>query len=570
MFRFRLPKPPTPAHLPSTQQLKFVSLGGIRDVTKNMYVYECGPDILVVDCGIGFPDAELLGVDVVIPDISYLEKNLHRIKAIIITHGHEDHFGALPYVLPKIPVPVYATPLVLGFVKVKLEDYNLSGKFNLNAVVPEKGPFNLGVFKVTPIRMNHSVPDSVGYCLETPLGKAFHFPDFKFDWTPVDGRPFDVARLVDLAQDRSLLLASDCLGANSEGYTRSEKDIEHVFEDIIGKAPGQVIVTTISSNISRIQQAINASVRFGRKVVVVGRSISQNAMVAKELSYLKVANKDLVRPENAKRFPDRALTYIVAGAYGQPGSALARIAEGSHKFVQLSKGAAVIFSADPNPPGVSEAVDSLVDKLTDLGAEVHNYEIQNDLHVSGHGSQGDLLLLASLVRPKYFVPIGGTARHLRAYKKLITQTGVAPERVFELGSGQFLEIGPEKANPGLSLPQNNVYVDSSGSVDISEVVIADKKRIVNDGIVVISVPLKKGTNLLSGRIEVATRAFSAVHIPVEMLKLIDSQVSGTLSQMKPGVLDRKQFRFQVERIVARTFIKKMGKRPLILPMVVEV
>lgn len=570
MFRFQLKKTNNQVRNPAPDKLKFASLGGVRDVTKNMYVYEYGQDILVVDCGIGFPDAELLGVDVVIPDVSYLEKNLHRVRAIIITHGHEDHFGALPYILPKVPVPVYATPLVLGFIKVKLEDHNLLGKFNLNLVEPEKGSFNLGVFKITPVRINHSVPDSVGYCIETPVGKAFHFPDYKFDWTPVDGRPFDVARLVDLAKDRPLLLASDCLGANSEGYTRSEKDIEGVFEEIIEKALGQVIITTISSNISRIQQAINASIKFGRKVVVVGRSISQNVMVAKELNYLKVANKDLVRPENAQRFPDRTLTYIVAGAYGQPGSALSRIAEGNHKFVQMSKGATVIFSADPNPPGVSEAVDSLVDKLTNLGAEVHNYEIQNDLHVSGHGSQGDMLLLANLVRPKYFAPIGGTARHLRAYKKLIAQTGIAPERIFELNSGQFLEIGPEKANLGQSLQQNDVYVDSSGSVDISEMVIADKKRIVDDGIVVISVPLKKGTNLLAGRIEVASRAFSAVHIPTEMLRLIDSQIAGLLAQSKEAVGNHKEFRFQIERIVARSFLKKMSKHPLILPMVVEV
>lgn len=570
MFRFRLRKNFRPPSLSPSPKLKFVSLGGVRDVTKNMYLYEYSDDIIVVDCGLGFPDAGLLGVDVVIPDVSYLEKNLARVRGIIITHGHEDHFGALPYILPKVPVPVYATPLVLGFIKVKLEDYKLGGKFSLNVVEPEKGTFNLGVFKVTPVRINHSVPDSVGYCLETPAGRAFHFPDYKFDWTPVDGRPFDVAKLVELSKDQPLLLASDCLGANSEGYTRSEKDIQEVFERLVEKAMGQVIITTISSNISRIQQAINASVKFSRKVVIVGRSISQNVMVAKELAYLKIGNRDLVRPENAARFPEKSLTYIVAGAYGQPGSALFRIAEGTHKFVRLAKGATVIFSADPNPPGVSEAVDSLVDRLTDLGAEVHNYEIQNDLHVSGHGSQGDLLLLGSLVRPKYFIPIGGTARHLRAYKKLISQTGVAPERIFELNSGQFLELTTEKASLGLSLNVNDVYVDSSGSVNISEVVIADKKRIVDDGIVVISIPLKKGSTKLAGRVEIATRAFSAVHVPPELIGLIDSQVAGTLAQMKERALDRKEFRFQVEEIIARAFVKKMAKQPLILSMVVEV
>ncbi|MCL5003822.1 MAG: ribonuclease J [Patescibacteria group bacterium] len=568
MFRFKI-KPQIKENV-FREKLKFLSLGGIRDVTKNMYVYEYGSDILVVDCGIGFPDSDLLGVDVVIPDISYLEKNYQRVRAILVTHGHEDHFGALPYILPRLPVPVYATPLVAGFIKAKLEDYQLAGKFTVNTIDPEKGSFQIGGFKITPFRINHSVPDSIGYCLETPAGKAFHVPDFKFDWTPVDGRQFDITKVVSLAQENALLLCSDCLGANSEGYTKSEKDIEHVFEDIIEKAPGQVVVTTISSNISRIQQAINASLKFDRKIVVVGRSILNNVLVAKNLNYLKVANRDLIKAEKARDFPQNKLTYIVAGAYGQQGSALFRLASGTHKFVELKPGATVIFSADPNPPGVSEAVDTLVDKLTELGAEVHNYEIQNDLHVSGHGSQGDMLLLAALVKPKYFVPIGGTARHLRAYHKLISQTGVETGRVFELSSGQVLELSQAKAGLGEKIELTDVYVGEGGSADISDTVIQDKRRIADDGIVVVSVPLKRGQAKLSGRPEIASRAFSASHIPVEVLKIIDSQIEGTLAQMKEGALDRKQFRVQIERVISRAIFKKMNKRPLVLPIVVEV
>ena len=547
-----------------------MSLGGIRDVTKNMYIYEYGQDILVVDCGIGFPDSEKVGVDVIIPDTSYLERNLNRVRAIIITHGHEDHFGALPYVLPKVPVPVYATRLVTGFIKAKLEDYGLTGRFNLNLVDPEKGSFTVGNFKITPFRINHSVPDAVGYCLETPEGKVFHVPDFKFDWTPVDGRRFDVAKVVELAKNDALLLCSDCLGANSEGYTRSEQSIEQVFESIIEKAGGQLIITTISSNISRIQQAINASLKYDRKVVVVGRSISKNVLVAKELGYLKINNKDLVRAEKATDFSQNKLTYIVAGAYGQSESALYRIANNSHKFVELKKGATVIFSADPNPPGVSDAVDIVVDKLTELGAEVHYYEIQNDLHVSGHGSQGDMLLLASLVRPKYFVPIGGTARHLRAYSKLISQTGIERERVFELETGAFLEFSEGRASMGPKITVNDVYVGDSGSADISELVIADKKRIANDGLVVVTIPLKRGSVKLAGRPEIVTRAFSAVHLPLEIIQTIDAQVDGTLAQMKDQALDRKQFRHQVERVIARAVVKKMARHPMILPIIVEV
>ena len=568
MFKFKL-KPNT-AGQEAKPKLRFLSLGGIRDVTKNMYVYEYGQDILVVDCGIGFPDSEMLGVDVIIPNITYLEKNIDRVRAIIITHGHEDHFGALPYVLPKIPVPVYATPLVAGFIKAKLEDFEMTGRFDIRAIDPDKDVLTIGSFKITPYRINHSVPDSVGYCLETPQGSVFHTPDFKFDWTPVFDKPFDVAKVVSLAQKQPLLLCSDCLGSNSEGYTQSEASIQAVFESIIEKATGQVVITTISSNISRIQQAINASLKFNRKVVIVGRSISKNVLVAKELNYLKVSNKDLIKTEKASDMPQNQLTYIVAGAYGQTESALSRMAGGTHKFVQLRKGATVIFSADPAPPGVSAAVDLMVDKLTDIGAEVHNYEIQDDLHVSGHGSQGDMLLLASLVRPQFYLPMGGTARHLRAYSRLISKTGVDVSRIFELSTGQFLEFSDGRANLGQKIDVPDVYVDDSGSSDISDLVIKDKKRIADDGIVVISIPLKRGVAKMVGRPEIVSRAFSATHIQVEILKLIDSQIEGILAQMKSEALDRRQFRIQVEKVISRTFLKKLSKHPLILPIVVEV
>jgi len=568
MFKFKLK--PNAAGQEAKPKLRFLSLGGIRDVTKNMYVYEYGQDILVVDCGIGFPDSEMLGVDVIIPNITYLEKNIDRVRAIIITHGHEDHFGALPYVLPKIPVPVYATPLVAGFIKAKLEDFEMTGRFDIRAIDPDKDVLTIGSFKITPYRINHSVPDSVGYCLETPQGSVFHTPDFKFDWTPVFDKPFDVAKVVSLAQKQPLLLCSDCLGSNSEGYTQSEASIQAVFESIIEKATGQVVITTISSNISRIQQAINASLKFNRKVVIVGRSISKNVLVAKELNYLKVSNKDLIKTEKASDMPQNQLTYIVAGAYGQTESALSRMAGGTHKFVQLRKGATVIFSADPAPPGVSAAVDLMVDKLTDIGAEVHNYEIQDDLHVSGHGSQGDMLLLASLVRPQFYLPMGGTARHLRAYSRLISKTGVDVSRIFELSTGQFLEFSDGRANLGQKIDVPDVYVDDSGSSDISDLVIKDKKRIADDGIVVISIPLKRGVAKMVGRPEIVSRAFSATHIQVEILKLIDSQIEGILAQMKSEALDRRQFRIQVEKVISRTFLKKLSKHPLILPIVVEV
>jgi ribonuclease J len=547
-----------------------MSLGGIRDVTKNMYIYEYGDDILIVDCGLGFPDSEMLGVDVVIPDVSYLEKNREKVKGILITHGHEDHIGALPYILPKLNVPVFAAPLPAGFIRAKMEEQDGSLSFKINIIDVEKGPFSIGSFKVNPFRINHSVPDAMGYCIETPQGKIFHVADFKFDFTPVDGKPFEIAKVVELASSGVLVLASDCLGSNSEGFTRSEAAIEKVFEEIIGSASGQVIVTTVSSNISRMQQAINASVRHGRKIVLAGRSIVKNIEIAKSLGYLKVANKDLVRVERSENLDQRTLTYIVAGAYGQQSSALSRIANGTHKFATLRKHATVIFSADPAPPGVKDSVDSVIDKLTELGADVHYYEIQEDLHVSGHGSQGDIKLLTSLVRPKYFLPIGGTARHLHSFAKLVESLGYPYDNVLQLDTGIPVEFDEGKATVGKSIPVSEILIDSSGTEDIGEIVIKDRQTLSREGIIIVSVPLKRGDFRRVGETEVMTRGFSRERLSDDIVKIIRDQVDGTLAQMRERATDRHQLRYQLERVIFRFLTKRTMSRPMVLPIIVEI
>jgi len=547
-----------------------MSLGGIRDVTKNMYIYEYGDDILIVDCGLGFPDSEMLGVDVVIPDVSYLEKNRERVKGILITHGHEDHIGALPYILPKLNVPVFAAPLPAGFIRAKMEEQGGPLSFKINIINVEKGPFSIGSFKVNPFRINHSVPDAMGYCIETPQGKIFHVADFKFDFTPVDGKPFEIAKVVELASSGVLVLASDCLGSNSEGFTRSEAAIEKVFEEIIGSASGQIIITTVSSNISRIQQAINASVRHGRKIILVGRSIVKNIEIAKSLGYLKVANKDLVRVERSENLDQRTLTYIVAGAYGQQSSALSRIANGTHKFATLRKHSTVIFSADPAPPGVKDSVDSVIDKLTELGADVHYYEIQEDLHVSGHGSQGEIKLLTSLVRPKYFLPIGGTARHLHSFAKLVESLGYPYDNVLQLDTGIPVEFDDGKATVGKSIPVSEILIDSSGTEDIGEIVIKDRQTLSTEGIIIVSVPLKRGDFRRVGETEVMTRGFSREKLSDDIVKIIRDQVDGTLAQMRERATDRHQLRYQLERVIFRFLTRRTMRRPMVLPIIVEI
>jgi len=565
MMKFRFA-----ANTRTKQKLRFMSLGGIRDVTKNMYIYEYGDDILIVDCGLGFPDSEMLGVDVVIPDVSYLEKNRERVKGILITHGHEDHIGALPYILPKLNVPVFAAPLPAGFIRAKMEEQGGPLSFKINIINVEKGPFSIGSFKVNPFRINHSVPDAMGYCIETPQGKIFHVADFKFDFTPVDGKPFEIAKVVELASSGVLVLASDCLGSNSEGFTRSEAAIEKVFEEIIGTASGQVIITTVSSNISRIQQAINASVRYGRKIILVGRSIVKNIEIAKSLGYLKVANKDLVRVERSENLDQRTLTYIVAGAYGQQSSALSRIANGTHKFATLRKHSTVIFSADPAPPGVKDSVDSVIDKLTELGADVHYYEIQEDLHVSGHGSQGDIKLLTSLVRPKYFLPIGGTARHLHSFAKLVESLGYPYDNVLQLDTGIPVEFDEGKATVGKSIPVSEILIDSSGTEDIGEIVIKDRQTLSTEGIIIVSVPLKRGDFRRVGETEVMTRGFSREKLSDDIVKIIRDQVDGTLAQMRERATDRHQLRYQLERVIFRFLTRRTMRRPMVLPIIVEI
>src|SRR5258708_33191691 len=331
--------------------LKFIAISGTTGVTQNCYVYETETDMIIVDCGVGFPEPEMYGVDLIIPDFTYIRENVRKLRGIVISHGHEDHLGALPFLLKDVKAPIYATRLVAGFIKDKFEDQGAKVP-QINIFDPERDVVTLGSFKITPFRVSHSVPDGVGFCIDTPEGKAFHVPDYKFDWTPVDGKPFDVRRAASLAMSGNvLMLASDSLGSTSPGHTESEAFIEGAIEAIMSKAHGQIFFTTISSNISRMQQAINVAGRLNRKVVFVGRSIDRKADIAKRLGYLNYPIGIVVNAKQAKRMDPKNLMYIISGSYGQPGSALYRVATADHEFLNIGKGDVVIFSADPAPPG---------------------------------------------------------------------------------------------------------------------------------------------------------------------------------------------------------------------------
>lgn len=546
--------------------LKFIPLGGIGTVTKNMYVYEYANDILIVDCGIGFPEMGQLGVDVVIPDISYLSNKISKIRGIVITHAHEDHFGALPYLLSSLGrPPLYCAKLARGLIQQKLTEFNLLSGTSLHLIEPETDPFSLGVFRITPFRVNHSVPDTLGFSIQTPVGQIMHVSDFKFDFTPVDGKSFEIGKVARLAESGVLLLLSDCLGATTAGYTASEKEIEEVFEQEIEKSPAQVFITTVSSNISRIQQAINTANKFGRKVALLGRSIEQNVETAGNLGYLKIPPGTLISLQKAHKLSPKQITYIVAGCYGQENSALVKLAIQANPFVSLQKNATVIFSADPIP-GVHNQVNNVIDKLTNLGARIVYSEIQEGLHTSGHGSIGDLKMLIALTNPSFFVPIGGNPRHMRAYGNLVAEMGYSPDAVFELKNGDTLQIAKGQVSLGKSIKTEDVFVDGARVGDVGKQVLKDRKILSEEGIVVVIV--KKGEKgQLSSSVDIVSRGFvymaGAEKLIADAKSKVEKEIRGkdvsSWNKVKP----------QIENKLGRFLYRVTERAPMILVVLVD-
>jgi len=547
--------------------LKFIAISGTTSVTQNLYIYEYDNEILVVDCGVGFPETEMYGIDFVIPDFSYLKQNANKIKGVLISHGHEDHFGALPFLFKEIKAPIYSTKLVAGFIKDKFEDYEMKIP-SINVFDPEKDVLTLGSFKVTPFRVSHSVPDGVGFAIDTPEGKFFHVSDYKFDWTPVDGRPFDITKLANLASDGALCLASDCIGSTNKGYTRSENEIQDKVEEIIRRAEKQVFFTTISSNISRMKQAIVAASHVGRKVVLVGRSIEKKIEIARELGYLFFPQGQIISTKQARKMQPDQIMYVISGSYGQPGSALYRLALGEHEQLKITAGDIVVFSSDPAPPGSKASVDFVVDKLMEADAQVHYYDMQEDLHVSGHGSQKDIELLFALVKPKYFIPIGGTKRHMRSYTKIAQSMGASDKSVFELSPGDTVEFKNYNARLASRISVRNVLVDGLGIGDVGKVVLRDRRILSQDGVAIVLIQIDKNEAKLITKPEVISRGFVYEGAQRNLLKGAANELYTLLN--KKQHLDARIARDVSINFLERFFADKIGRRPMILPLVIEV
>ena len=549
--------------------LKFIALSGTTGATENLYVYEYGNDMVVVDCGVGFPDPEMLGVDLVIPDFSYIVNNRQKLRGIIVTHGHEDHLGALPFLLKDLAAqasnsPIYATKLTAAFIEDKLADYAVKNA-KVTVIDPDRDvKIKLGGFVVSTFRVSHSVPDAVGLAIDTPEGVMMHVPDYKFDWSSVDKKPFDVAKAVSLAANGVLALASDALGSTTPGHTESESVLEERIESVITKARQRVFFTTISSNISRMQQAAE---KTGRKVAFVGRSMERKAEIAKRLGYLHYNSSMEVDSRAAARLPRNKVLLIISGCYGQSGSALHRVAEDDHRFLKIDPNDTVIFSADPAPPGSKMKVDYVVDRLLELNVDVHYYDLQEDLHVSGHGSQEDIRLLFGLVKPKYFIPIGGTVRHMRAYSQLAQGLGYSATSVFELMPGDSIEFDRGNVRRGKKLAVRSVLVDGLGVGDVGNIVLRDRRILASEGFVIAMMQFDSATKKLTGTPELVTRGFVFEKDSKEVLQ---KGVDKLISQTKRDNLNQHQLKEIAVDTLERFFFDELERRPMILPVVIEI
>jgi ribonuclease J len=548
-------------------KLRFIPLGGNGQVTKNMFVYEYGNDIVLVDCGMGFPTEMLYGVDMVIPDVSYLADKRQKIKGFFITHGHEDHIGALPYVIDKISAPIYASKLTIGLIKVKLKEAGKLNGVQLHEVLPRK-KVQVGTFQIEPFQVSHSIPDSFGYAITTPVGTFIHTGDYKFDLSPLDGKTTDVETLTEYGKRGVTALMSDCLRSEKPGSTLSEATIGGRFEESMREAKGRVIITTFSSNVSRMQQAIDASFKTNRKVAIAGRSMEQNLVVARDLGYLRIPRDILVKLEQLRKIPDRNLTIIVAGSQGQPGSALNRMANGEHKFVQVQEGDTIIFSADPIP-GNQDAVYEMIDNLSRLGAVIKYSDITSDFHVSGHGSQNELLLMLSLVKPKYLVPISAQYRQMRQFGVLAEKTGIPHQNTFIVDEGGIIEFDRSGARLAGEYDTHNVFVDGIGVGDVGDIVLRDRKTLAEEGIVVVIMTVDKRNNRLIENPEIISRGFVYMK---ESEKLIREAINVVKNSLGNGqrVKNWMSVKEKVTNDLEKFLFQKTARRPMVLPVIVDV
>lgn len=550
--------------------LRIIPLGGVGEIGKNMLAIEAGDDILAVDAGLMFPDEELLGIDLVLPDFSYLRENRTRVRGILMTHAHEDHIGALPYVLRELPdVPLYGTRLTLGLIRTKLKEHKLADKAVMREIEPRK-PFQVGGLRCDSYRVCHSIPDAVGFTIETAHGTVVHSGDWKFDHTPVDGRQTDFARLSEIAARGVLLLLSDSTRAESPGYTPSERHVGEIMDGIMTRAPGRVITTTFASNVSRIKQIVDIAHAWGRKTAIVGRSMESYTRTARELGYLEYPDGAIVHPAEIGKLPDHEVCIITTGSQGEPTSALSRMSLGDHRFVTVKEGDTVVMSASPIP-GNEDLVSRTVDNLFKLGAEVI-YDAATRPHVSGHASQEELKLLINILRPVHFVPIHGEYRMLLRHARLAMDLGVEPERAFVLTNGDVLQFDGDGARLVDRVASGQVYVDGLGVGDVSQSVIRDRWSIGSDGIFLVVVSIERRTGRVVAGPDIVTKGFVPEHDAAEIIESTKQRVLEGLAEAQTGdrLAEVATLRDEIHTTVTGYLYERTKRRPMVLPVIMQV
>ena len=550
------------------EKLKIISLGGLNEIGKNMTVYEYGNDIIVVDCGMGFPDDDMYGIDVVIPDVSYLIKNQQKIRGIFITHGHEDHIGALPYVLRSIKAPIYATRMSAGLIKLKLEEHRLLDKTKL--ITCEAGDVvKAGKFSVEFIHVNHSIADAVAFAIKSPVGVCVHTGDFKIDTTPIQGGMMDLARLGELGKEGVLALLCDSTNVERPGYTLSERSVGASFDALFRGCEERIIVTTFASNVDRIQQIIDVAARYGRKVAVTGRSMENAMKVSTELGYMNIPDGTLMDLNQIKSLPKNRVCIITTGSQGETMSALTRMAFNTHRQVDLLPGDRVIISASAIP-GNENAIGNVVNELYRRGVEVMN-EREMTLHVSGHACQEELKIVHALVRPRFFIPVHGEQRHLKIHAKLAREMGMKPNHILISDIGKVMELSPNSAKITGTVTAGQVFVDGYGVGDVGSVVLRDRRHLAQDGVIVVVLSMSGENGMLVSGPDIITRGFVYVkeseglleelrQVALEAIRGVDTRYSTDWAAIKGAIKDD----------LSGYLYKKTKRSPMILPVIMEV
>ena len=549
-------------------RLKIIPLGGIEEVGKNMTVFEYGNDMILVDCGVAFPEDDMLGVDLVIPDFSYLTKNREKLKGMVITHGHEDHIGSIPYVLKEINTPVYGTRLTLGLIKNKLEEHKLVRSTNMKCV-KAGDVIKLGSFKIEFIRVNHSIADAVGLAITTPVGTVVHTGDFKVDYTPIVGKLIDLARFAELGKEGVLALMSDSTNAERPGYTMSESTVGKVFDGIFLDCKKRIIVATFASNVHRVQQIVNSAMKNNRKVAICGRSMENVMNVAKELGYLDIPEGVLIDMDQIDEYPPEKLVLITTGSQGEEMSGLSRMASGTHRKVSINNRDLVIIYATPIP-GNDKLVSNVIDDLFKIGAEVI-YHTLKDIHVSGHACQEEQKLILSLVKPKYFIPVHGEFRHLQAHGETAIKLGIEPENVVMLSNGNVLELDKNFCKVTNSIPAGQILVDGLGVGDVGNIVLRDRQHLSQDGLIIVVIAMEGKTGTIMSGPDVISRGFVYVRESEDLMDAMRKEILKDIEKIQAsGIKDWSTIKNRIKDTVHDFVYSKTRRNPMVIPIISEI